>query len=147
MFEMGSLLQHLAKAYSCAPIQLFGSLKNLNQRLWECFRYFKLGDRSFLACSRPDPPPGLLLSCALSTTPGFRLPNICLTAPPKGGRPLALSHRKIHELKPTPAPQRMAGGTIPRGWGRPLALVESITESTVPPRCAVDSKTPGSQCN
>jgi hypothetical protein len=47
MFEMGSLLQHLAKEYACSPIQLFGSLKNLNQRLLDCFRYFKLGDEAF----------------------------------------------------------------------------------------------------
>jgi hypothetical protein len=47
MFEMGSLLQHLAKEYDSSPIQLFGSLKNLNQRLLECFRYFKLGEEAF----------------------------------------------------------------------------------------------------
>jgi hypothetical protein len=47
MFEMGSLLQHLAKEYDTSPVQLFGSLKNLNQRLLECFRYFKLGQEAF----------------------------------------------------------------------------------------------------
>jgi hypothetical protein len=47
MFEMGSLLQHLAKAYGRSPRQLFGSLKNLNQRLLECFRYFQLGEEAF----------------------------------------------------------------------------------------------------
>jgi hypothetical protein len=47
MFEMGSLLQHLAKAYGRSPLQLFGSLKNLNQRLLECFRYFPLGQEVF----------------------------------------------------------------------------------------------------
>ena len=47
MFEMGSLLQHLAKEYATTPLQLFGSLKNLNQRLLECLRYFKLDDLAF----------------------------------------------------------------------------------------------------
>jgi len=46
MFEMGSLLQHLAKEYGSSPLQLFGSL-NLSQRLLECFRYFKLGEEAF----------------------------------------------------------------------------------------------------
>jgi hypothetical protein len=47
MFEMGSLLQHLAKEYASSPLQLFGSLKNLNHRLLECLRYFNLGDQAF----------------------------------------------------------------------------------------------------
>jgi hypothetical protein len=47
MFEMGSLLQHLAKEYGTSPLQLFGSLKNLNQRLLECLRFFKLGEEAF----------------------------------------------------------------------------------------------------
>jgi hypothetical protein len=47
MFEMGSLLQHLAKRYASSPRQLFGSLKNLSQRLLECLRYFKLDDEAF----------------------------------------------------------------------------------------------------
>jgi len=47
MFEMGSLLQQLAKEYATSPVQLFGSLKNLNQRLLECFRYFKLDELAF----------------------------------------------------------------------------------------------------
>jgi hypothetical protein len=51
MFEMGSLLQHLAKEYGRSPLQLFGSLKNLNQRLLECFRYFKLGEETFASAS------------------------------------------------------------------------------------------------
>jgi hypothetical protein len=49
MFEMGSLLQHLAKEYASTPLQLFGSLKNLSQRLLECLRYFQLGDDAFLS--------------------------------------------------------------------------------------------------
>jgi hypothetical protein len=47
MFEMGSLLQQLAKEYATSPVQLFGSLKNLNQRLLECLRYFKLDELAF----------------------------------------------------------------------------------------------------
>lgn len=46
MFELGSLLQHLAQQYGSAPRQLFGSLKNLSQRLLECFRYFRLGEEA-----------------------------------------------------------------------------------------------------
>lgn len=42
MFEMGSLLRNLAREYQSTPIGLFGSLKNLAQRLLECFRYFRL---------------------------------------------------------------------------------------------------------
>jgi len=49
MFEMGSLLQQLARAYGASPIELFGSLKNLNQRLLECLRYFRLGPEAFAA--------------------------------------------------------------------------------------------------
>ena len=48
MFELGSLLQQLAKEYGGSPRQLFGSLKNLNQRLLECFRYFHLGEEAFV---------------------------------------------------------------------------------------------------
>jgi len=47
MFEMGSLLQHLARQYACSPRQLFGSLKNLAQRLLEGFRYCLLPDEAF----------------------------------------------------------------------------------------------------
>jgi hypothetical protein len=47
MFERGSLLQQLAKEYASSPLQLFGSLKNLTQRLRECLRYFKLDDQAF----------------------------------------------------------------------------------------------------
>jgi hypothetical protein len=47
MFELGSLLQRLAEDYHTTPVGLFGSLKNLAQRLLECFRYFQLGDPAF----------------------------------------------------------------------------------------------------
>ena len=47
MFEMGSLLQHLAREYSSRPRKLFGSLKNLAQRLLEGFRYFLLPEEAF----------------------------------------------------------------------------------------------------
>ena len=47
MFEMGSLLQHLAQEYSRSPRQLFGSLKNLAQRLLEGFRYALLPEEAF----------------------------------------------------------------------------------------------------
>jgi len=47
MFEMGSLLQHLAREYSSTPRRLFGSLKNLAQRLREGFRYFLLPEEIF----------------------------------------------------------------------------------------------------
>ena len=52
MFERGSLLQQLAKEYAGSALQLFGSLKNLNQRLLECFRYFKLGGETFDSSAR-----------------------------------------------------------------------------------------------
>ena len=42
MFEMGSLLRNLARRYHSTPVGLFGSLKNLAQRLLECFRFFAL---------------------------------------------------------------------------------------------------------
>jgi len=51
MFEMGSLLQHLAKEYDATPLQLFGSLKNLNQRFLECLRFFELGEEAFARAS------------------------------------------------------------------------------------------------
>jgi len=47
MFEMGSLLQRLAKDHDSTPVKLFGSLKNMAQRLLECFRYYPLGDEAF----------------------------------------------------------------------------------------------------
>ena len=47
MFEMGSLLRRLAQDYDTTPVGLFGSLKNMAQRLLECFRYFQLGDAAF----------------------------------------------------------------------------------------------------
>jgi len=47
MFEKGSLLQQLAREYASTPLQLFGSLKNLAQRLLECFRYFRLPDQDW----------------------------------------------------------------------------------------------------
>jgi len=51
MFEMGSLLQHLAREYAATPLQLFGSLKNLAQRLLDAFRYFHLPDEAFDPCA------------------------------------------------------------------------------------------------
>ena len=42
MLELGSLLRQLARQYQSTPIGLFGSLKNIAQRLLECFRYFRL---------------------------------------------------------------------------------------------------------
>ena len=48
MFEMGSLLRDLARQHESTPLKLFGSLKNLGQRLLECFRYFALGAETFL---------------------------------------------------------------------------------------------------
>ena len=47
MFEMGSLLRRLAQEYDTTPVGLFGSLKNMAQRLLECFRYFQLGEAAF----------------------------------------------------------------------------------------------------
>ena len=47
MFEMGSLLQRLARQYDSSPRKLFGSLKNLAQRLLDCFRYFCLSVEAF----------------------------------------------------------------------------------------------------
>jgi hypothetical protein len=47
MFEMGSLLRRLAQDYNTTPVGLFGSLKNMAQRLLECFRYFQLGPEAF----------------------------------------------------------------------------------------------------
>jgi hypothetical protein len=47
MLEMGSLLRHLARRYESTPVGLFGSLKNLAQRLLECFRYFRLESEVF----------------------------------------------------------------------------------------------------
>jgi hypothetical protein len=47
MFEMGSLLRRLAQEYDTTPVGLVSSLKNMAQRLLECFRYFQLGDAAF----------------------------------------------------------------------------------------------------
>jgi hypothetical protein len=47
MFEMGSLLRRLAQEYATTPVGLFGSLKNMAQRLLDCFRYFQLGEAAF----------------------------------------------------------------------------------------------------
>lgn len=47
MFEMGSLLRNLARRYESTPVRLFGSLKNLAQRLLECFRFFALDAEVF----------------------------------------------------------------------------------------------------
>jgi hypothetical protein len=51
VFEAGSLLKHLAAECGRTPWQLFGSLKNIAQRLLESFRYRILGDSVFV----PDP--------------------------------------------------------------------------------------------
>ncbi|MHC4073451.1 MAG: hypothetical protein ACYTGS_15680 [Planctomycetota bacterium] len=52
MFEMGSLLRHLAKRYNCAsPIQFLGSLKNLARWLLDSLRYFDLGSEAFQSWS------------------------------------------------------------------------------------------------
>lgn len=47
MFEMGRLLRRLALEYDTTPVGLFGSLKNMAQRLLDCFRYFQLGEAAF----------------------------------------------------------------------------------------------------
>ncbi len=47
LFEMGSLLKHLARAYQTTPIRLFGSLKNIARRLLDCFRYFHIPADAF----------------------------------------------------------------------------------------------------
>lgn len=52
MFEMGSLLGNLARRYGSTPVGLFGSLKNLAQRLLECFRYCQLDQQVFNPTSR-----------------------------------------------------------------------------------------------
>lgn len=49
MFEMGSLLQHLAREYGGSPWQVFGSLKNLSQRFLECLRYFRFSEEVLAA--------------------------------------------------------------------------------------------------
>lgn len=53
MLEMGSLLRQLARRYgSETAVGLFGSLKNIAQRLLECFRYFRLGPEVFASEKR-----------------------------------------------------------------------------------------------
>jgi hypothetical protein len=47
VFEASSLLRQLAADYGRTPWQLFGSLKNLAQRLLEAFRYFALNAAAF----------------------------------------------------------------------------------------------------
>jgi hypothetical protein len=47
MFEMGSLLRNLARGHGSTPVGLFGSLKNIAQRLLECFRYCELNSEVF----------------------------------------------------------------------------------------------------
>ena len=47
MFEMGSLLRNLARRYGATPLGLFGSLKNLAERLLECFRFCELEPEAF----------------------------------------------------------------------------------------------------
>jgi hypothetical protein len=42
MLVRGSLLRQLARQYDSTPRVLFGSLKNIAQRLVDCFRYFHL---------------------------------------------------------------------------------------------------------
>lgn len=42
MLERGSLLRQLARQYDSTPRILFGGLKNIAQRLLDCFRYFHL---------------------------------------------------------------------------------------------------------
>ena len=53
MIEMGSLLRQLARQYgSETAVGLFGSLKNIAQRLLECFRYFRLAPEVFDSTQR-----------------------------------------------------------------------------------------------
>jgi hypothetical protein len=53
MLEMGSLLRQLARQYgSETAVALFGSLKNIAQRLLECFRYFRLHPQVFDSTER-----------------------------------------------------------------------------------------------
>ena len=47
MFEMGSLLRRLAKDHDTTPVGLFGSLKNIAQRLLECLRFLQLRPEDF----------------------------------------------------------------------------------------------------
>lgn len=47
LFEMGSLLKHLARRYQTTPIKLFGSLKNIARRLLDSLRYFRIPDDAF----------------------------------------------------------------------------------------------------
>jgi hypothetical protein len=48
MLEMGSPLRQLARQHgSPSALQLFGSLKNIAQRLLDCFRYFRLAPEVF----------------------------------------------------------------------------------------------------
>lgn len=47
MFEMGSLLRQLARQYGGAPVKIFGSLKNIAEKLLDGFRYFSLGEETF----------------------------------------------------------------------------------------------------
>ena len=48
MLEMGSLLRQVAQRYGEeTAVGLFGSLKNIAQRLLECFRFFRLDDEMF----------------------------------------------------------------------------------------------------
>ena len=49
MFERDSLLGRLAKDYNTTPVGLFGSLRNIAQRLLECLRYFQIGPEAFQA--------------------------------------------------------------------------------------------------
>lgn len=53
MLEMGSLLRQLARLYGAeTAVGLFGSLKNIAQRLLECFRYCRLDAEVFDSTQR-----------------------------------------------------------------------------------------------
>lgn len=47
LFEIGSLLKHLAQCYHTTPIRLFGSLKNIAPRLLDGFSYFHIPGDAF----------------------------------------------------------------------------------------------------
>jgi hypothetical protein len=47
ILEVGSLLRNAAVEFAWAPMQLFGSLKNLARRLLKAFRYIALSDEVF----------------------------------------------------------------------------------------------------
>jgi hypothetical protein len=47
LLEQGSLLRHLAAEDRKTPWQLFGSLKNIAERLRDCFRFVRLPDAAY----------------------------------------------------------------------------------------------------